>query len=469
MVQGPNVGMVAAALGWLAPASGFAATIQPHAAVRGSEVSRVEVRAAGKTWRGAAWDDLDRARVDPGSYEIRFDADGGSLGAHVQLPHCAGRARITVDGRGVTAPAGPALVALPPGTHDIRITVSVSNYERRIACGDRPRVGEAASSVEGLGMLTFDSPAWVRGGGMAVVYVPPRHDVRAPAALLVGLHPWNGTMWTYAAYAELLRAAAALDVVLLLPSGLGNSLYTAEAEEEVMRAIAAVSGVIAIDPRAVTIWGASMGGAGAATIGLHRPDRFAAVVSFFGDSKYDTTTYVRAILPDEAAAHLVNALDVADNARHVPVWLVHGEQDRTCPIQQSEMLARALADRGFRVRFDRVPGEGHSGALVARFLPEVVFAAATARVPEDVTRVTFRSVRPSDTRAYGLTLVRRAATGDAFVDVERSDGVVHLRRAEGVRSVLLARGALGTSPERAPPPIEGGAQAGVDVRWEARP
>src|SRR5579883_110427 len=148
MVQGPNVGMVAAALGWLAPASGFAATIQPHAAVRGSEVSRVEVRAAGKTWRGAAWDDLDRARVDPGSYEIRFDADGGSLGAHVQLPHCAGRARITVDGRGVTAPAGPALVALPPGTHDIRITVSVSNYERRIACGDRPRVGEAASSVE---------------------------------------------------------------------------------------------------------------------------------------------------------------------------------------------------------------------------------------------------------------------------------------------------------------------------------
>src|SRR6202142_3858081 len=96
---------------------------------------------------------------------------------------------------------------------------------------------------------------------------------------------------------------------------------------------------LAVHPRAVSIAGASMGGAGATTIGFHRPDRFASITSFFGDSKYDLATYVRPILRDEAGAHAVNAADVADNARNVPVWLVHGEDDRVSPIAQSEILA----------------------------------------------------------------------------------------------------------------------------------
>ena len=61
---------------------------------------------------------------------------------------------------------------------------------------------------------------------------------KRPSALLVGLHPWNGGIWTYAAYAELLREAQAKDVVLLMPSGLGNSLYSDHAEGEVLAAIA---------------------------------------------------------------------------------------------------------------------------------------------------------------------------------------------------------------------------------------
>ncbi len=230
-----------------------------------------------------------------------------------------------------------------------------------------------------------------------MVFVPPGHDSTRPGALLVGVHPWNGGIWTYAAYASLLQRAAARDVVLLMPSGLGNSLYTAAAEDEVLRAIDVLAERVAVDPRRVSIWGASMGGAGATTIGLHHPDLFAGVTSFFGDSKYDLATYVRPLLVDERGAHLVNALDVADNARNVPVWLVHGEEDRTSPIRQSEMLADALTQRGFAVRFDRVPGVGHSGALVARFAADVVDRAATTRVP-DVTRVSYRSVTGSQKR-----------------------------------------------------------------------
>src|SRR6185369_1159458 len=116
-----------------------------------------------------------------------------------------------------------------------------------IACGYAPRFGARTETSDRLTTLTFPSAASARGGGQAVVFVPPKHDASKPAALLVGAHPWNGSVWTYAAYAELLDAAVKRDLVLLFPSGLGNSLYTADAEEEVVHAIDAVAQIVSVD------------------------------------------------------------------------------------------------------------------------------------------------------------------------------------------------------------------------------
>ncbi|HEY8040611.1 MAG TPA: prolyl oligopeptidase family serine peptidase [Polyangiaceae bacterium] len=447
----------------------LATTLEPHADVRGADVTAAEVRSAGGAWRSVAWDDLDGTRLDPGPYEVRVHLDATGDAAGVLAPHCAGRQRVVLDGREVAAAVGPVAVPLAPGKHELALAVTVSKYERRIACSGAPRQGALVRTQEGLGELAFASPYGPKGGGRAVVYVPPGHDLGKPSPLLVGVHPWNGSMWTYAAYAQLLREARTRDLVLLMPSGLGNSLYVADAEDEVMRALDAVGSVVAVDPRAVSIWGASMGGAGATTIGFHHPDRFAGVVSFFGDSKYDVTSYVRSILPDDPSAHLVNALDVVDNARNLPVWLVHGEDDATSPIRQSEMLAQAMGALGYDVRFDRVPRMGHAGALVARFLPGVVGFAAGARVPAAPKRVTYRSVRSWDTEAYGVHLVRSSPSGDAFVDVERGADSVHVRRAQGLRALVLDRGALGTPPDRPPPIVVDGGSA-LEARWaEAAP
>jgi pimeloyl-ACP methyl ester carboxylesterase len=471
MVHGGLAWAAAGALVFLAPRATWAATLEPHPGVHGVEIATVDVRAdrsaARSPWQRENWDGLDASAREPGDYEMRIPVDGGAAGAMVAIPPCAGRRRVELDGAEAPSAPGPVVVSVGPGMHDLRITVRVSAYERRIACGEPLRIGSRVTTREGLGVLAFASPHGARGGGQAVVYVPPGHDLTAPSALLVGLHPWNGTMWTYAAYAQLLREARNRDVLLLLPSGLGNSLYTADAEDEVLRALGALADVVRIDPRRVSLWGASMGGAGATTVGFHNPDRFAGVTSFFGDSRYDTATYVRSILRDESAAHRVNALDVVENALVLPVWLVHGEDDRTSPIRQSEMLAQAMRDRHLTVQFDRVPHMGHRGALVARFLAEVVARAATARVPDRVTRVEYRSVRPWDSGAYGVHLERRSPEGDGFVAVDaRADGV-HVTRAEGLRAVVLDPGALGTSPEH-PPPIGFDGVRGVEARWTGR-
>jgi enterochelin esterase-like enzyme len=433
--------------------------------VRGADVDTVQLRSADDRWRAIAWEELERTQLPAGSYELRIRAEGIARATAIEVPWCAGRTRITLDGRDVPAARGPFVVPIQPGPHDVDIALTVSAYEGRIACGDRPRVGTVARTAEGLGVLTFPSPHAAAGGGRAVVYVPPGHDSHSPAALLVGLHPWNGSMWTYAAYSSLVREAAAHDLVLLMPSGLGNSLYAAAAEDEVIRAIDAVSAVVAVLPRGVSIWGASMGGAGATTIAFHRPDRFATVTSFFGDSKYDVSSYVHGVLPTESAAHEVNALDVVDNARHLVVRLVHGEDDHTSLVRQSEMLATAMRARGFAVRFDRVPGVGHSGSLVTRYLPEVVAAAAVSRSEVSPSRVTYRSVRPRDTSAYGVRIVRSSSHDDAFVDIELLADAVHVRRAEAVRAIVLSPGALGAT--RGEPPAIVDDTHSVDARWES--
>jgi len=463
---------------WVAVVAAFVARsaeaeLPSQPTVVGTAETRVHVSAAlhddvDAPW--GAWGALATTDVPPGTHWVTFPVEAGKTA--VGLPVCAGRKRVLVDGVETRTRSGPVFLDMPADGHEHRVAMEldVSGYEHRIACGSPPVVGSRDDATDGLHLLAFASPHADGDGGRAVVYVPAGHATRRPGALLVGLHPWNGGIWTYAAYEPLLEAARANDVVLLMPSGLGNSLYTAGAEDEVLRAIDALEELVAVDPDRVTLWGASMGGAGATTVGFHHPDRFAAIVSLFGDSKYDLATYVRSVLHDGRGAHLVNALDVVDNARNVPVWLIHGEEDHVSPIQQSAMLARALAAMRFDVTFDRVPGAGHEGRVVSAFAARIVERAARVRRASVPARVSYWSVRPTDVRAYGVRLTRARASGDAFFDLERVGDTVHLRSATSVRALALPRGAFGFAPGETPAIVIDDPRAhGVAIAWDPLP
>jgi predicted peptidase len=200
---------------------------------------------------------------------------------------------------------------------------------------------------------------------------------------------------------------------------------------------------LSVDASRVSIWGASMGGQGATTIGWHHPDRFASVTSFFGDARFDTATYVKNILPTEEAAHAINPLDVAENARHQKVLLVHGEDDHTSLIHESELLDQGLRKLGYDVTFVRHPHMGHEAPMIMLHVKDFVKLAAETTSPRAPTRVTFRSVRAEDTSAYGVT-IERAHAGDAFIDVERgADGTVRVVASTNVKAVSIGEGALG--------------------------
>lgn len=449
--------------------AGSASADLAHDTVSGHAVERVTVKGPSGSVTDVAWDALSSPKT-PGLYAVHFRAHAEA----VLVPHCNGRERILVDGvaKDGDGPArvkgvGPRVIRLDgDAPHDVTIEVKASAYEKRIACTEPPRTGAVLRSNDGLAVLRFASPSAARGGGEAVVFVPGGHDRTRPAAVLVGAHPWNGGPWTYAAYKELIEEAGRRDVVLLMPSGLGNSLYVADAEEEVMRALDALGSELAVDRQRVSIWGASMGGAGATTIAFHRPDRFAFVASYFGDSRYDLSTYVKGILGGEDGARRVNALDVLENARHLRVLLVHGEDDRISPMKQSTMLADAMKTAGFSVELERVPGMGHEGPLVVKYIRRVVDRAATAIAPRRPPRVSFRSVRATDTEAYGVRIAR-SGERDAFVDVERRADGIHVLAVQGVSEIVFARDALGANMDgRDEPLVFDAPGAKVGVRWD---
>jgi pimeloyl-ACP methyl ester carboxylesterase len=399
-----------------------------HDDVEGPAIETVDVGGSATTFA-----DLERERA-PGLFTLRFPAKGDA----VRIPHCAGRERVLVDGAVKDRESkGPLILALDGGEHEIKVEVRASAYEKRIACGEPPRAGKKITTTEGVSLLRFASPHAHADAGKAVLIVPRGHDRALPGALLVGVHPWNGGPWTYAAYRELVEEAQAEDIVLLMPSGLGNSLYVADAEDEVMRAIEAAKRAVAVDETRVSIWGASMGGAGATTIGFHHPDRFAFVASYFGDSKYDLTTYVKRVVPDEAAAKKLNALDMLENARHLPVMLLHGEDDTVSPVRQSTMLDEAMRRAGFSVEFERVPKMGHEGALVARYLRRVVRRASEAHAPVRPARVSYKSFRAEDIGAYGVRFERASPEGEAFVDISRGPDGVRVLAARGVKKIFV--------------------------------
>lgn len=233
-----------------------------------------------------------------------------------------------------------------------------------------------------------------------------------------------------------------------------------------MRALAALETMVPVDRQRVSIFGASMGGQGATTIGFHHPDRFATITSFFGDARFDVKGYVRSLLPDEAAAHRVNPIDVIENARHTPLWLIHGEQDKTSPIVQSQLLYAAMSERNYKVKFDKDPKYGHHGALVQKHLVALVELAATARAPARPTRVSYKSVRPGDTGAYGVRLVRERASGDALVDVEYVAGRLRLKAVSNVKELYFKRGSFGLKEGQEPDLVPDGPLPAVPAHWE---
>jgi hypothetical protein len=112
--------------------------------------------------------------------------------------------------------------------------------------------------------------------------------------------------------------------------GRTNNAYRWSGETDVFEALHALGRLYRIDDRRVTLWGFSMGGAGAWHLGLQHPDRWSSVGA--GAGFVDTVKYLNLKEPlsplHQKLVRIYDAVDYAGNAYDVPIVGYGGELDK---------------------------------------------------------------------------------------------------------------------------------------------
>lgn len=93
-----------------------------------------------------------------------------------------------------------------------------------------------------------------------------------------------------------------------------------------------------VDPDRVYLTGLSMGGFGTIDLGSRHPEWFAAVAPICGAA-------------DPSKVVVLN---------EVPVWVAHGDDDKTVPVDRSRSAVKALREAGGHPIYVEMPGVGHN-------------------------------------------------------------------------------------------------------------
>jgi pimeloyl-ACP methyl ester carboxylesterase len=379
-------------------------------------------------------------------------AKGTALtGLALDLGGRAGTSSVWLNGKKLPSPAehGPFFardLPLRDGENVLAIQVRSPTHVGGLRTYGASSLGAPELRRRGLVYPQFKSAVDGTTQTLAV-YLPFCADLTTPRPLVVALPGWSGDVHVFS-HSRLLAVAEQRGWIVVVPDPRGNLLYTGKSELGVLEAIDRVRADLKIDDARVHLTGVSMGGAGALQIGYHFPDRFASIAAWYGDSLYDLATYVGPILRTKANAERYSVLRFAENARALPVLLIHAKDDRVSAFSQSKMLADldaklALPDH----RLLALETGGHTLAVVEKTLPEVEALFARAVRPSLPARVTFATGSASYPGAFWLRVAPKheGTIGLADAELDVATAKFTLRRADaavGVVTIDLSRASV---------------------------
>lgn len=117
---------------------------------------------------------------------------------------------------------------------------------------------------------------------------------------------------------------------------------TNEMIDSVVTLVDEIQDILSVDPNRIYLTGVSAGGNGTWEIGLHDPDRFAALAPIMGYYGWPFS------VPE-------NICDLVD----VPVWAFHGDKDETIPLEAEQNIIDALEECGGDTQLTVFPNAGH--------------------------------------------------------------------------------------------------------------
>ncbi|MHB8620029.1 MAG: S9 family peptidase [Chloroflexota bacterium] len=226
-----------------------------------------------------------------------------------------------------------------------------------------------------------------RDGTTVDAWLTARDEASATRPLIVSVHggPHYAVGWRFTFEVQRLAAQGAA-VLTLNPhgsQGYGEAFSRSIRGDwggadyaDIEAAVNVVVATGAIDPARLVIWGVSYGGF-MAQWALTRTDRYCLGISEHGISNFlglwalgggRAQGWDAAMGgPPWSSEQYVRRSPLSHAHRmHTPLLLVHAEDDRVCPISQSEQMYAALRRLGRPVDFVRLPGEGHLVNLIGR-------------------------------------------------------------------------------------------------------
>lgn len=239
---------------------------------------------------------------------------------------------------------------------------------------DLTRGRDPLRSHSGIRRLAYRSPL-DNGLSPFGLYVPPsyKEGTARKYPLVVALHGMNGkplsmVRWFFGEDDPLRDSewedrhpgtVAPIEAFVVAPHAHGNAMFRELGEVDTVAVLDWVQRFFPIDQRRVTVTGVSMGGTGAAWMGLRFPDRFAAAAPLCGYHDYFNRSDIRGktLRPWERrlAEHRSNT-HWAENGRDLPLFVWHGLRD--LPMTHSTKLIDRYEQLGYHVEREH-PDVGH--------------------------------------------------------------------------------------------------------------
>ena len=115
-----------------------------------------------------------------------------------------------------------------------------------------------------------------------------------------------------------------------------------------------------IDPKRIYVTGLSMGGYGTWSLLSHYPDFFAAAIPICGGG--DPFRLPKNRPPIKQGIRNEFQPQGLLQAKNLPLWTFHGQQDESVPLAETKRLVDSLTEAGSQVKFTVYPQAGHQEA-----------------------------------------------------------------------------------------------------------
>jgi predicted esterase len=189
------------------------------------------------------------------------------------------------------------------------------------------------------------------------LFIPEAYDGSKPAPLVMALHGMGGdenTLFDSYGDGALKREAERLGFIVACPKGRDSaSMYRGSAEQDVLDVLADVRRMYRVDASRIYLMGHSMGAYGTWSTAMNHPEIFAALGPISGGG---------------SAAGM-------EKIRHIPEYVVHGDDDRTVPVTQSRTMVEAGKKAGAEIVYVEVPGGSHVSVAAPAFAGMLDFFA----------------------------------------------------------------------------------------------